>query len=86
MAIKINLSKILGAYRITQKELSEATGIRPATISMLYNEVIRRLEIDHLEKLCAALDCQPSEILEYIPDKEPKIKPLSKIIRAKAGR
>lgn len=68
MAIKIKVSDMLGKYKMTQKDLSMKTGIRPATISALYHETIRRLEIDHLDKLCAALSCQPGDLLEYIPD------------------
>lgn len=68
--IKIYLSTILGEYRITQKELSEMTGIRPATINGLYNEYAERINLDHLSKICKALDCSVEDILQYIPDDE----------------
>lgn len=70
MAIKIKVSDMLGKYKMSQKDLSVKTGIRPATISALYHETIKRLEMDHLDKLCAALNCQPGDLLEYIPEKE----------------
>ena len=70
MRIKIHISELLGRHKMTQKDLSEKTGIRPGTISALYHETIKRLEIEHLEKLCTALNCQPGDLFEYVPDKE----------------
>lgn len=70
MAIKIKVSELLGRHKMTQKDLSEKTGIRPGTISALYHETVKRLEMDHMNKLCAALNCQPGDLFEYIPDKE----------------
>lgn len=57
---------------MTQKELSEKTGIRPATVSALYHETIKRLEIEHIDKLCEVLNCQPGDILEHIPNRNTK--------------
>lgn len=68
MAIKIKISDLLGKHKMTQKELSEKTGIRPATVSALYHETIKRLEIEHIDKLCEVLDCQPGDILERVPN------------------
>lgn len=53
---------------MTQKELSERTGIRPGTISKLYHETAKRLEIEHLDRLCAVLKCQPGDLLERPED------------------
>ena len=41
--IKFKLSNLLGEHKMTQKALSEATHIRPATISKMYYEEIKRL-------------------------------------------
>lgn len=57
---------------MTQKELAEKTGIRPATVSALYHETIKRLEIEHIDKLCDVLDCQPGDILSHIPKGDQK--------------
>ena len=35
---------------------------------MLYNEKAGRIDFKTLDKLCSALGCQPSDILEYVPD------------------
>lgn len=67
--IKIHLSRILGEKRWTQADLSRRTGIRPTTISEIYNEIIERINIDHLDLICEALDCEISDLLEYKPNK-----------------
>ena len=46
------------------------TGIRPATINSIYNEYAQRINLEHLSKICKALDCSVEDILQYIPDEE----------------
>lgn len=70
MAIIIKVSDMLGKYKMTQKELSEKTGIRPGTVSALWHGTIRRLDVNHLNQLCKYFNCQPGDLLEYIPDDE----------------
>jgi putative transcriptional regulator len=65
--IRIKVSDYLGKLKMTQKQLADITGIRPATISALYHETIKRIEIDHIEKLCDALGCTAGELIEYRP-------------------
>jgi putative transcriptional regulator len=72
MAIKIKVSDLLGKHKMTQKELSEKTGIRPGTVSALYHETTKRLEIEHLDKLCDVFECQPGELLAHIPENKTK--------------
>ncbi|MED4377602.1 helix-turn-helix transcriptional regulator [Schinkia azotoformans] len=65
--IKIHLSKIMGEKRITQAELARRTNIRPNTINEIYHELIERINLEHLDKICEVLECEVSDILEYIP-------------------
>ena len=67
--IKIKLSDLLGKHKMTQKALADQTNIRPATISKMYYEESKRIDINHLNNICKAFDCEISELLEYIPDK-----------------
>lgn len=67
--IKIHLSDLLGKYRITQAELARKTGIRPATICDIYNEMCDRINLEHLDRICEVLECDISDILEYQPNK-----------------
>lgn len=68
--IKIKLSNLLGEHKMTQKALSEMTGIRPATISKMYYEETKRIDVHQLNNICKAFNCEISELLEYIPDKK----------------
>ncbi|MCB6569457.1 helix-turn-helix transcriptional regulator [Eubacterium limosum] len=67
--IKNRLSAILGEKRITQKELSEMTGIRPNTINDMYHEMAERVSLDHLSRICEVLDIELSELLVYKPNR-----------------
>ena len=70
--IKNHLSRILGERRWTQAKLSRETGIRPGTINDLYQGLAEHVSFEHLDKLCEALGCDLSELLEYIPNQQPK--------------
>lgn len=67
-----NLSKILGERRMTQSQLSMLTGIRPNTISDLYNEIALGIKFDHIDKICEVLQCDIIDLFEYIPNKKPR--------------
>ena len=66
--IKIKLSDLLGKNKMTQKALSEITNIRPATVSKMYYEEVKRIDVKHLNNICKAFNCEISELLEYVPD------------------
>lgn len=65
MGLRIHISEWLGKKKWTQKDLAEKTGIRPATISAYYHETAKRIEAEHIVKLCEAFDCQPGDLFTY---------------------
>ena len=67
-----HLSRILGERRWTQLRLSQETGIRPTTISNLYNDVAERIGFDQLDRICEALNCTLYDLLEYTPIEHPR--------------
>ncbi len=71
--IRILLSRKLGEVRWTQAELARVTGIRPTTINELYHELAERVNLEHLDLICEALDCELDEIIIRIPNPLPKI-------------
>lgn len=68
--IRIHLSRILGEKRWTQADLAKKTGIRPSTIGDYYHELAERVSLDNLDLICEALDCDITDLLEYIPNKK----------------
>ena len=64
--IKNRLSRILGERRMSQKKLAELTKLRTSTINAIFNERSTRIEYEVLDKICAALGCQPGDLLEFI--------------------
>mgnify|MGYP002622906101 CR=1 FL=1 len=66
--IRILLSEQLGKRRKTQADLSRVTGIRPNTINDLYHELTPRVNLEQLDLICKALDCDLSDILVRVPD------------------
>ncbi len=68
--IRIKLSELLGKHKMNQKTLSRLTNIRPATISKMYYEETKRIDINQLDSLCRVFDCEISELLEYVPNKK----------------
>lgn len=68
--IRIKVSELLGKHKMSRKNLSELTGIRPNTVSALYDETAKRLEVEMLDKMCKVFKCQISDILEFVPDEK----------------
>lgn len=68
MSIVVNLDKMLVKRGMKSKELAEIIGITTANMSILKSGKARAMRFSTLEAICKALDCQPSDILEYIED------------------
>ena len=67
MAIIINIDVMLAKRKMSVTELSEKVGITMSNISILKNGKAKAINVDTLNKICRALDCQPGDILEYVP-------------------
>ncbi|MAY35694.1 helix-turn-helix transcriptional regulator [uncultured Spongiibacter sp.] len=61
--VKCHLSKILGEKRLKISDVARDTGINRGTITRLYHETAVRVEFDVLDKLCAYLGCDISDLL-----------------------
>ena len=70
MAIIINVDVMLAKRKMSVTELSERVGITMANISILKNGHARASRMETLNSICRALDCQPGDLLEYVPDRE----------------
>ena len=70
--IRILLSSRLGDRKWTQADLARKTGIRPTTINELYHGMVDRVNLDHLDLICEALDCSLDELIVRVPNKTPR--------------
>ena len=67
--IQINLDLVMAQKRISAGRLAELIDLTPANLSILKNNRAKAVRFSTLNALCE-LDCQPGDILEYIPDDE----------------
>ena len=70
MPIKSKLAVIMAEQEIRGKELAEKVGITEANLSKLKTGKVKAIRFSTLEALCKALNCQPGDILVYIPEKK----------------
>jgi putative transcriptional regulator len=68
MAIIVNLDVMLARRKMRSKELAERIGITEQNVSLLKSGKVKGVRFDTLERICAVLDCQPGDILEYRPE------------------
>ena len=68
MGIVVNLDVMMAKRKIGAGELAEKIGITPANLSILKNNKAKAVRFTTLEAICRVLDCQPGDILEYVPD------------------
>jgi len=67
MAILVKLDELLHARRMTLTELAEKIDITLANLSILKTGKARAIRFSTLEAICAVLDCQPGDLLEFKP-------------------
>lgn len=68
MAIIVNLDVMMARRKMSLGELSQRVDVTMANLSILKNNKARAVRFSTLEAICEALDCQPGDILEYVPD------------------
>jgi putative transcriptional regulator len=68
MAIIVNLDVMMARRKMRSKELAEAIDITEANLSLLKSGKVKGVRFSTLERICAVLECQPGELLEFRPD------------------
>ena len=66
-SIKINLAKLIEESGISKNKLSQRAEMQRTQINHYCNTTITRLDTDVLARLCTVLDCEISDLLEFIP-------------------
>ena len=70
MRIRINLDVMMARRKISLGELAGKVGITQANLSILKTEKAKAVRFSTLEAICQELDCQPGDILEYVPNEK----------------
>lgn len=70
MGIVVNLDVMMAKRKMNLTELSGKVDITLANLSILKNNKAKAVRFSTLEAICRALDCQPGDILEYVPEEE----------------
>ncbi len=64
----INLDVMMAKRKVSLGELSERVGITQANLSVLKNNKAKAIRFSTLEAICRELECEPGDIIEYVPD------------------
>ncbi|MEM7563013.1 MAG: helix-turn-helix transcriptional regulator [Pseudomonadota bacterium] len=67
MPIIVNLDVMLATRKIRGKELAQEIGITEQNLSLLRTGKVKGVRFATLEQICKTLDCQPGDILQYLP-------------------
>lgn len=68
MGIVVRLDVMLARRKMTSRELAAEIGITEQNVSVLRAGRAKGLRFETLARICAALDCQPGDLLEFVPD------------------
>jgi putative transcriptional regulator len=68
VAIRINIDMMMAKRKMSLTELSQRIGISMTNLSLLKTGKVKGIRFSTLEAICRELDCQPGDILEYVPD------------------
>lgn len=68
MAIIVRLDLMLAARKQKSRALAEYVGITEQNLSLLKSGKVKGIRFDTLEKICEFLQCQPGDLLEFVPD------------------
>ncbi len=70
MAIQVNLDLMLVKRGMKLSELAEAIDITLPNLSILKTNKARAIRFSTMDRICRQLDCQPGDLIEYVPDDE----------------
>ena len=68
MPIIVNLDVMLARRKMQSKTLAEEIGISQTNLSLLKQGHVKGIRLETLEAICKALDCQPADLMEFLPD------------------
>jgi putative transcriptional regulator len=71
MAIVVDIDVMLARRKMSVAEFAEAVGITPANVAVLKNGRAKAVRFATLDAVCRVLECQPGDVLRWVPDEVP---------------
>jgi putative transcriptional regulator len=71
MAIVVDIDVMLARRKMSVAEFAEAVGITPANVAVLKNGRAKAVRFTTLDAVCRVLECQPGDVLRWVPDEVP---------------
>lgn len=65
--IRCNLARMMGEHKLRIADVARETGISRATVTLLYKETARKVDLEAIERICRLFECQVGELLELSP-------------------
>jgi len=73
MAIRLRLAELMDQRGMSGYALAQKAGLTPSAIyKLLRAGTFDRMRADTLDRICAALECQPGDLLVYVPERGEK--------------
>jgi putative transcriptional regulator len=72
MAIIVDIDVMLARRKMSVAEFADAVGITPANVAVLKNGRAKAVRFTTLDAVCRVLECQPGDVLRWVPDSEPR--------------
>ena len=71
MAILVNIDLMLARRKMSVAQFAEAVDITTANVAVLKNGRAKAVRFSTLDAICRVLDCQPGDVLQWVPDDNP---------------
>lgn len=68
--IRCHLSTMMGRHKLKIADVAKDANLNRSTVTALYNETAKRIELDVINELCKLFKCEVADLLEFIPDED----------------
>ena len=70
--IRCHLARFMGERKMKIMDVARETGLNRNTVTLLYKETAKKVDLDAIDKLCELFDCEVGDLLEKTEDKHEK--------------
>lgn len=65
--IRCHLARMMGEHKMRIADVARETGLSRATVTLLYKETAKKVDLDAIDRICALFDCTVGDLLELVP-------------------